>query len=96
MFDPHKDDVVLLVLTEREFYLLNEGFVFEDINDRIGTLIGGWEEEEISFDNLDAAMEVVETRMASEDNEERLLAMEKLFKMLRLAKEKQTLLGLYL
>ena len=49
-------NIIIKYFTERQYYLLNEGMVFEDINDKIDTLIGGWEEEEIPFEKLDGAI----------------------------------------
>lgn len=89
-------NIIIKYLTERQFCLLNEGMVFEDINDEIDTLIGGWEEEEISYEKLDGAIKVVERRIKKSKNKEFDEAANVLLEMLNLAKEKKTLLALYL
>ena len=89
-------NIIIKYFTERQFYLLNEGMVFEDINDEIDTLIGGWEEEEIPYERLDGAIKVVERRIKKSRNKEFIEAANVLFGMLNLAKEKKTLLALYL
>ena len=89
-------NIIIKYFTERQYYLLNEGMVFEDINDEIDTLIGGWEEEEIPYEKLDGAIKVVERRIKKSKSKEFIEAANVLLGMLNLAKEKKTLLALYL
>ena len=80
-------NIIIKYFTERQYYLLNEGMVFEDINDKIDTLIGGWEEEEIPFEKLDGAIKVVERRIKKSKSKEFTEAANVLLEMLNLAKE---------
>lgn len=79
-----------------EFDYLNEGaFVFTDISERCDLLIDAYEDEEIPYEKLDDAIDVVREDLANETNPDGISGMKTLLEMLELAKKKKTLLAMY-
>ncbi len=85
------------VITSRERRLMVERtMIFEDINEATDLLIGAYEEEEIPYEKLDAAIKIVEKKLKKFKMPELIVATRKLLDALYLAKEKKTLVALYL
>lgn len=76
--------------------LLVRTMIFEDINEATDLLIGACEEEEIPYEKLDAAIKIVEKKLKKFKMPELIVATRKLLDALYLAKEKKTLVALYL
>lgn len=89
-------NITYKTLPENQFELMDDNFVFEDINDAVDLCIAAYEEEEIPYEKLDVAIAVVEKRKKEEFNPELVEGLSTLLEMLKLAKEKKTLLALYL
>ena len=84
------------VITSRERRLMVERtMIFEDINEATDLLIGAYEEE-IPYEKLDAAIKIVEKKLKKFKMPELIVATRKLLDALYLAKEKKTLVALYL
>lgn len=94
----HNDPTInCAVLNDREYsLLLGRTMVFEDINEATDLLIGACEEEEIPYEKLDAAIRIVEKKLKKFKTPELIVATRKLLDALYLAKEKKTLVALYL
>lgn len=87
----------MLKINEKDLFLLIDADVLYDINEATDLLIGLCEEEEIPYDKLDTAIKITEESLLKEkDSETRRVINDYLLKMLYLAKEKKTLLALYL
>ena len=87
----------MLKINQKDLLLLINADVLYDINDATDLLIGYWEEEEIPYDKIDIAIKITEESLLKEkDSETRRVINDYLLKMLYLAKEKKTLLALYL
>ena len=87
----------MLIINHKDLLLLIDADVLYDINEATDLLIGYCEEEEIPYDKLDIAIKITEESLLKEkDCETRRVINDYLLKMLYLAKEKKTLLALYL
>ncbi len=83
-------------LSNKEFDYLNEGaFVFTDINERCDLLIDAYEDEEIPYEKLDDAIDVVQKDLAKATDPDGIMGLKILLEMLELAKKKKTLLAMY-
>ena len=90
------DGITAKKLTNEEFHYLNVGnFVFTDINERCDLLIDSYEDEEIPYEKLDDAIDVVKEDLANEMNPVGISGLKTLLEMLELAKKKKTLLAMY-
>lgn len=90
-------DITCTVLSDWEITLLVvKTTIFEDIDDATDLLIGAYEEEEIPYDKLDISLEIVEKKLRRVRDPELRNAILKFWKTLRLAKEKKTLVAIYL
>ncbi len=94
----HADDRLnITILSDREFHLIDENtMVFEDINDATQLDITAYEEEEIPYNKLDVAIDIIQKYMDECKNPDLEYALQKLFEAAKLAKAKKTLLALYL
>ncbi len=94
----HDDPTInCTILNGRErSLLLVRTMIFEDINEATDLLIGACEEEEIPYEKLDAAIKIVEKKLKKFKMPELIVATRKLLDALYLAKEKKTLVALYL
>ncbi len=96
-WDHTDENLNVTILSEHEFRLIDENtMVFEDINDATQLDIAVYEEEEIPFDKLDASIDIIQKCIGACKKADLKNALQKLLDAANLAKEKKTLLALYL
>lgn len=89
--------VTTIEFKHREFRLMDDNtMIWQDINDATGLDVAIDEEEEIPYDKLDTAIEVTKRVLANAKKEEVKAPLQKLLDAMYLAKEKKTLLALYI